>query len=128
MGANKPRRNHYNPEWLLNNFCDIDGRLWLGDKYHPKPFRTSPVNVFVVGNLYTTNDHAQSVKTFENEEALARIESDAKPAISIVIDRARRGCPSRLSPEDNNYFKRFIFSSGTSDPRISRANGPICGC
>ena len=123
MGANKPRRNHYIAQLLLNNFCDVEGRLWVGDKCQPELFHTSPENVFVVRNLYTTTDSVQSDEKYENEAALQRIESNAKPAISAVIDQARRGYPPRLSPEDNDHFKRFIITQARRTPESQERMG-----
>ena len=116
MGANKPRRNHYIAELLQNHFCDDDGRLWVGDKCGREPFHTSPENVFVVGNLYTTNDYVQSAETFENEGVLQKIEDGAAPAISAIIEQARLGNPPRLSPEDNGHFKSFIVAQARRTP------------
>ena len=123
MGANIPRRNHYIPELLQHNFCDGDGRLWVGDKCGRKPFRTSPLNVFVVGNLYATNDYVQPVQTYENEGALHRIENAAKAAISAIIEQARRGCPPQLSPEDNDCFKRFVVAQARRTPESQERMG-----
>ena len=123
MGANIPRRNHYIPEMLQNNFCDDDGRLWVGDKCQSEPFRTSPLNVFVEGDLYTTNDYVQSVKTYENEGALQKIESDAKSAISAIIEQARDGCIPQLSIEDDDRFKRFIAAQIRRTPESQKRMG-----
>ena len=116
MGANKPTRNHYIPESLLKNFCDDDGLLWAGDKCGRAPFHPPPSKLFVKSKLYAKNDYSQSVITYENEEALAKIESDAASAISAVIEQARRGCPPRLSPEDDDHFKRFIIAQARRTP------------
>ena len=122
MGANIPRRNHYIPEMLLNNFCS-DGLLWAGDKCGRKPFRTSPLNLFVKSNLYAKNDYNQSVTTYENEGALHRIESEAASAISAIIEQARHGCPSRLSEEKNDRFKRFIAAQTRRTPESQERMG-----
>ena len=64
MGNNNPTRNHYISEMLLRNFCDVDDRLWVGDKKKQEPYRTSLGNLFVISNLYTTTNCSQSVKTY----------------------------------------------------------------
>ena len=123
MGANRPRRNHYIAKSLQNHFCDDDGGLWVGDKCGREPFRTSPENVFVVGNLYTTNDYVQSAEGFENEGILQEIEDGAAPAIASIIEQARLGNPPRLSPEDNDHFKRFIIAQARRTPESQERIG-----
>ena len=123
MGANIPRRNHYIPEFLLNNFSDDNGLLWAGDKLGQEPFPATPRRLFVKSNLYANTDHDQSVKTYENEDALHRIEDDAKPAVSAIIEQARRRCFPRLSAEDNDRFKRFIAAQMRRTPESQEGIG-----
>ena len=123
MGANKPKRNHYIPELLLHNFCDDDGFLWAADKSGRRPFHPPPSKLFVEKHLYATTDYDQSVKTFENEDALAKIESAAGRAISAIIEQARQGSFPRLSPEDNDRFKRFIVAQARRTPESQERIG-----
>ena len=74
-----------------------------------------------------TNDHEKSVKTYENEEALAKIESDAASAISAIIEQARRGCPPQFSPEDNDRFKRFVIAQARRTPESQQRIGLTTG-
>ena len=123
MGANIPRRNHYISEFLLNNLCDDDGRLWAGDRLGREPFIASPKRLFVKTNLYASTNHDESAKTYENEHALHRIENEAKPAVSALIEQARRGCIPRLSTEDNDRLKRFIAAQMRRTPESQEGIG-----
>ena len=123
MGANKPIREHWIPEMLLYNFCDDEGFLWAADKCGQQPFHPPPSKLFVEKYLYATTDYAQSVRTFENEDALAKIEDKAAPVISAIIEQARLGNPPRLSPEDNEHFKRFIAAQVRRTPEFQEHIG-----
>lgn len=110
MGANRPRRNHYIPEMLLKNFCDDGGLLWIADQERRKCYQTNPTNVFVKRNLYTKRDYSQATESYEYEDALSKIESRAKPAISSLIEQARSGRYPRLDPELDDHFKKFVIA------------------
>ena len=123
MGSNRPKRNHYIPELLLHNFCDDDGFLWAGDKSGRQAFHPPPSKLFVETHLYATIGYDKSVKTFENENALSKIESDAEHAISAIIEKARRGCFPELSEGDNDRFKRFIVAQARRTPESQAGIG-----
>ena len=123
MGSNKPKRNHYIPELLLHNFCADDGFLWAGDKSGRQAFHPPPSKLFVETHLYATIGYDKSVKTFENENALSKIESEAEPAISAIIDKARGGCFPKLSEKDNDSFKRFIVAQARHTPESQEGIG-----
>ena len=123
MGSNRPTRNHYIPELLLHNFCDDDGFLWAGDKSGRQAFHPPPSKLFVETNLYATIGYDKSVKTFENENALSKIESDAEHAISAIIEKARRDVSLNSPEEDNDRFKRFIVAQARRTPESQEGIG-----
>ena len=116
MGANRPRRHHYIPEMLLRNFCDDGGVLWVGDKKRGKCYKTTPKNVFVERNLYSNRDHNRGTDSYEYEQALSKIESNAKPAISSVIEQMRGERNPRLALEMDRRLKKFVISMARRTP------------
>ena len=138
MGINTPKRHHYNPELLLNNFCDADGYIWVSRDN--RIFRTTPKNVFVEGNLYTKSEFPAAQKngsaresffesiqkSYEYEECLSKIESDAAPAIRQIIEQARRGKSPQLSTELEEAWKRFAIAMARRTPE-SQARVSVSG-
>lgn len=137
---NAPVRQHYNPVMLLRNFCDPDGLIWVS--YGMKVFRTNPKNTFVERDLYTrwdftntkTNAGHQAFldsieKSYEHEEQLSNLESQAAGAVRHIIERARRGKPPQFSVKDRNSFKRFLIVMARRTPesqtRVATANDPF---
>lgn len=130
MGSNDPKRQHYIPKMLLNNFLDDSDRIYVYDRERDRIYRTTPGNVFVETNLYTTYplDHVQKSlkhegnlnslsKDYKYERAFGeRIESTAKPVISRIIEQARNGKCPELPPELSDIFKRFVVSLARRTP------------
>ena len=116
MGANRPKRNHYIPEMLLKNFCDDRGLLWVADQKRGKCYKTNPTNVFVQSKLYVKHDYSQATDSYEYEESLSKIEGEAEPAISSLIEQARCRRNPQLNPELNNHFKKFIMALARRTP------------
>ena len=120
MTSNKPRRSHYIPKMLLRNFCDHNGSLWIGDKCQRKLYQTSPEKAFVEKNLTMMRSFPDLDENYECEEILSKIESEAAPAISVLIEQARRNCILGLTPELNDHLKRFIVAQARRTPESQR--------
>lgn len=110
MGANRPKRNHYIPKMMLRNFCDDDGHLWIGDKIREKIYRASPTNVFVRGKLYVKQNYSEANESYEHEHMLAKIEGNAEPAVSSIIEQIRSGRNPHLDANLNMHFKEFVIA------------------
>ena len=74
MGSNIPRRHHYIPRMLLNNFCDDDGQLWVGDNFRKKIYKSHVNKVFVERNFYATFDFVNKQYSYEYERVLGGVE------------------------------------------------------
>ena len=101
---------------LLRNFCDDDEGLWVGDKKRGKCYRTKPKKVFVKRNLYWNHDYNRGTDSYEYEQALSRIESNAKPAISSVIEQVRGQRNPRLDLELDRRLKEFVIAMARRTP------------
>ena len=110
MGSNIPRRHHYIPRMLLNNFCDDDGQLWVGDNFRKIIYKSHVNKVFVERNFYATFDFVNKQYSYEYERVLGGVEKMAKTAVQKIINQARCGkCPG-LSQNQEICLKRFLLS------------------
>lgn len=116
MGANRPTRNHYVPQMLLKNFCEDNGRLWIGDKIRGKVYQASPTNVFVRGKLYVKQNYSEENESYEYEHILSKIESNAEPAVSSIIEQVRCRKNPHLDPNLNKQFKEFVMAQARRTP------------
>ena len=116
MGANRPKRNHYVPQMLLKNFCEDDGLLWIGDKIRGKVYRANPTKVFVRSKLYVKRDYSEKNESYEYEHILSKIESNAEPVVSSIIEQVRCGKNPHLDPNLNKQFKEFVFALARRTP------------
>ena len=66
--------------------------------------------------LYVKHDYSQATDSYENEKALSKIECEAAPAISSLIEQARCRRNPQLNPELNNNFKKFIMALARRTP------------
>ena len=128
MGAKHPVRQHYIPEFLIRNFVDSCGHLWVYDKKRRKLYPANATKVFVENNIYTryifgrsSNDYeefAGSIKRDYSYEAdsLARIESRAAPVVSKIIKHARAKLPPQLSACQASDWKVFVLAMARRTP------------
>ena len=108
MGANRPRRNHYILEMLVKNFCDDEGHLWIADQERGNCYRMNPKNVFVKNNLYANHDYSRATDSYEYEISLSKIESEAEPAISSLIEQVRCGRPPSACPRNSTTISKIF--------------------
>ncbi len=121
MGTDNPKRQHYVPQLLLNNFCDCEGYLWVGDREKGKTWKTRPRNVFVGTELYTERVRDPNTgdlpgKNYKFDKAIQKLEGAVGPVVKEIIKKARsKQCPE-LSQNDSDVFKRFIYSMAGRTP------------
>ena len=127
MGSNSPKRQHYIPKMLLKRFADVDDLIWVNDG--SKVFKTNYGNAFSIGHLYTKakfgnapkgasyDEFLGSVqKSYEHEDSLGQIESEAEPAVQRVVESARLGRCPQLSPRLREAWKRFFVAMARRTP------------
>ena len=133
MGSQLSRRHHYNPKMLLKNFCDDDGRLWMGERTGGRIFSSTPQDAFVKRDLNRSYDFPpapisgkeeeflNSIKASDKyEQMLSRLEGEAAPVVQKVIEQARHKQFPQLSPEDSNTLKRFILATERRTPESQK--------
>lgn len=110
------RRNHYIPKFLLKNFVDKDGKLWMCNRNDRKILQLNPINAFVEKDLYTLHDFVQSITTFEYEESFSKTEDKSACVVQMIIERARKGHRPGLSEEEGKIWKEFFVSIARRNP------------
>lgn len=130
MGANRPKRQHYLPKFLIRGFLNQDGRVWVGDRETGNVFCTGPDNVFVDSEQNTRYGFGPDAdeKDYGYEGSIQSLESEAAPVVSKIVGCARcRKCPD-LSKEEARTFKRFMFLQARrtreSQERVSSPRDP----
>ena len=83
--VSNPKRHHYVPKMLLQNFTDDNGRLYVFDRRLPeKGVRiSSPKQAFVENNMYLQYAYGGGEKDYSIEHSLSQLEGYA----SLVILR-----------------------------------------
>ena len=123
--ATTSQRHHYIPKFLLKNFVDHSGYLWVADTVRQRTYKTMPKNVFVQKDLYVRHDIARSTKSYEYEEMFSKMEGAVAPVVHKLIQRAREGKPSNLFPRDRRMLKEFLLAMARRTPesqkRVSQA-------
>ena len=142
MGANNPAKQHYIPRFLLKQFLDESGRLWVHDKDRRKTYSTSPRKAFVQRDLYTTFGFAHIPKdtdpeaflqsmtkdyTYETERFGTNLEGNVAPIVSRIIQKARSGQLPRLTEREAAYWKRFMLAIARRTPESQRRATSISG-
>lgn len=121
MSSTGPKRQHYIPRMLLKHFLDDEGRLCVGDRKRKNIRKTTIHSDFVKKHLYTKRSVDYQLgflepDSYEYEEALGRLESNAAPIIDQIVYSVRNGCEVELSEENELAIKEFIFSMARRTP------------
>lgn len=113
-----PKRHHYVPQLLLNNFTDQDDWLhWCftsGNDRNPKKAR--PKEVFAEGHLYSTLSVDGSKDPRIETEFLREMESKAKPVLEHIIEHARSGNVPSLSIAQREIWSVFLLTQWRRTP------------
>lgn len=119
MSFTPPKRNHYIPMMLLNNFVNDDGHLCVFDKSRSRFYWTNPKNLFVENHLYRQFNFDTKCYDYGSETTLSDIESKAAPVIGHIMERARDGKFPALSPQQKYTWNQFYHASCRRNPVIS---------
>ncbi len=114
---NIPKKHHYIPNFLLNNFTDSNGLLWIFQKEPPKLYRSKPKNSFLETDFYTKTEMNGSKKTCA-ESNLSSHESKVARILHQLIGSIHKGAPVSLSPEDYAILCKFLYILFDRNPAI----------
>ena len=105
----QPKRQHYIPRMLLNNFTDKHGRLYFFDKRSHKKevLPSTPNKLFTKKHFYSQYDESGKRHPIV-EKFLSHIESDSKPVVDRIINSARISNVPKLNLEDKETWDTFF--------------------
>ncbi len=103
-----PKRHHYVPRRLLQNFTDDEGWLhWIEVRGAAEVRRARPDTLFHANHLYSTIDD-DGGKDPAVELILQQLEGDARPIISHLVEAARADqIPELSAAEARIWFSYF---------------------
>jgi hypothetical protein len=116
---NTPKRHHWVPRFLLQNFCDASGLLWVQQLETGAVWQAIPENVFVERHRYSTIEE-DGHRDPQLELDYARLEAAASPIVSSLIAAARSGSPPDLSPTDREKWDTFFYHQFKRVPAMTR--------
>ena len=102
----QPKRQHFVPAFLLQNFTDDNNKLYCFDMRSGKAYQTSPVKGFVEQDLYTRTTGNE--KDYDIEKQIARVEGEASNVIRRILEAAQVREIPRLSSTERRAIDKFI--------------------
>ena len=104
---------HYVPNFILRNFADDNGVLWVLDKETGKCFSDKG------GDKRRYRAFAErDYNPPHTESVLADIESSAAPVVERLIEHARCGMPPELDPASKGRLCTFLLIQSLRVPRV----------
>ena len=110
MTYERSKRHHYIPKFLIKNWVNRLGTVWVFNQRAQTIFKASADNVFVENNRFTIQQDFNSRKSDEIEKLLAEQERLVAPVIKMIVELARRKCPIRLSQAQVIICLEFLVS------------------
>ena len=108
MTQQRAKRNHFVPQFLIKNWADDFGKVWVLNKQDKKIFQTSPSRVLLKNDLYTTYEGPEFEPSDEFERLFAEFEYLIAPIVKKIIADARENRPKSLQPKDFRLCKAFL--------------------
>ncbi|QRY69108.1 DUF4238 domain-containing protein [Ensifer sp. PDNC004] len=123
---NTPKRHHFVPQLLQENFVDERGKFWVYDCRNSKkaPFQSTPINTLVQGQLYSlVNCDGSTDASLEAE--LSRLESETKPIIAKIVASTRADEMPGLTSQERRTWDRFFLQQWQRVPdQFERLRSP----
>lgn len=110
MTDERAKRHHYIPKFIIKNWANSSGKVWVLNQENHEIFETSIENVFVKSNLYTLQGSFEGLKSDEIEKSLAQQESKVAPVIKKIIAGARQLSPPQLTDLEFLECQKFLIS------------------
>ena len=106
----KARRQHFVPQFILNNFRDHTGHIYYFRKSAGQRtvVRTTPTNVFVERDLYSVKGENSSVDV-SLEHQFAKLEHATSKITSEILVAVRAKRLPRLTREDRIVLNNFVY-------------------
>ncbi|MDP8245886.1 MAG: DUF4238 domain-containing protein [Candidatus Hinthialibacter antarcticus] len=107
--SNNPKKHHYIPKFILDNFTDKNGYIHFSKTGISKSVEKSkPQNFFIQNHLYSSiNESNEKDTSFEIE--LSKIESEVSPVIRKIITSTRKKNLPNLYEDEKNKWDYFFY-------------------
>ncbi|MDF2797437.1 MAG: hypothetical protein K0R85_181 [Devosia sp.] len=114
-----PKRHHYVPEFLLNNFRAQDNLVRLFDKKDAASgvVARNPTKVLFEPHLYTRT-HNDGHRDAQLEAAYGRLEDASAPIVKRIVDSARAKRLPQLSAWEKAVWDQFLYNQWRRVPEL----------
>ena len=119
MTSNRPKATHYIPRFLLAEFANHKGFLFIFDKKMEKLYEMTPQNAFLENHLTRMYDLESGEYSYEAEKILSDIESQAAPVVCKIINCARKRRNPGLSSIEREHWGLFYHSMCRRNPEFA---------
>ena len=127
--ADKTKRQHFVPQFLLRNFTNESGKLWVYDKSEDRAFPSGTQNIACDGYFY--DDETVAQVTGEDqfvEKALAAAEGKWSANLSTVLERVRATKNMQfavLSDEERSSMSEMMAVQMIRTPLVRETNSQM---
>ena len=113
-----PKRHHYVPRFILANFVDASGALWVRRATGGPAWSSAPEDVYVERHRYSLIDE-QGNKDTRLEGAYAVLESATKPVIDKLLMAARSKTPPNINSGEKAVWDEFLYHQMKRVPAVT---------
>lgn len=103
-----PKRHHYVPRFILANFVDRAGKLWVRRVDGGAVWSANPEDVYVERHRYSSVDPAGN-RDPELERAYSVLEGQTKPFVDKLLLAGRSGQPPLVAAAEKTVWDAFLF-------------------
>ena len=106
-------KNHYVPNFILRNFANNDGVLWVMDK---ETGGCWPITGGKDGRYDAFAENGYNPA--DMEDTLALLEANAAPVVRKIVRSSRSGDEMRLGEGERDWMCRFLLAQSQRVPRM----------
>lgn len=103
-----PKRHHYVPRFILANFVDCGGKLWVRRVNGGTVWSAVPEDVYVERHRYSSVDPAGN-RDPELEKAYSVLEGLTKPIVDQLLAAGRSGRPPVITVAEKAVWDEFLY-------------------
>ena len=116
MSQARSKRHHIIPRFLIKNWANPSGHVWVFNKQNMRIYQASLENTFVECNRFTTQKNLNFPKDDDVERQLAKLENRVAPIIARIISGVRDKHLPKLTNEESLICKKFFVSVPRRSP------------
>ena len=115
-----PKRHHYVPRFILANFVDDAGKLWVQRSSGGTVWSAVPEDVHVERHRYSSVDPAGN-RDPELEKAYSVLEGVTKPIVDQFLTAGRSGRPPVITVAEKAAWDEFLYHKMKRVPAATAA-------